>query len=300
MIIGGSSIKIAATTKCLKSIISVDVEDWFHILEIPSLPSADQWDNLPSRIERNFLRLLELFATKEVRVTCFFLGYVAKRYPHLVKQAQTAGHEIGSHGFAHKLIYRMSPNEFLNELMDSKRLLEDICGQEVIGFRAPGFSVKDQTPWFYDILAQGGFRYDSSVFPAPRLHGGISSADPRPHIVETQHGRVVEFPISVLDLVGRRWCFFGGGYLRLFPYLIIERMARKVLAEGRPVIYYIHPRDIDPEQPRLAMNPIRRLMCYVNLSTTEQKIRRIVETFEFTTFTQFMQESNLLEEKSDG
>lgn len=295
-----NQIKVALRITSPKSILSVDVEDWFHILEIPGLPGVDKWDNLPSRVESNFLKLLELFGAKGVSVTCFFLGYVARRYPHLVKQAQAAGHQIGSHGFAHKLIYHMSPDEFFNELRDSKQLLEDICGQEVIGFRAPGFSLTVQTPWFYDMLAKADFRYDSSLFPAARLHGGIMSADLRPHIVLTKHGRVVEFPITVVNLVGRRWCFFGGGYLRLFPYPIIERMARKVLAEGRPVIYYVHPRDIDPEQPRLAMNPIRRFMCYVNLSTTEGKIRRIVDAFELITFEQFIKENNLLEEKSDG
>jgi polysaccharide deacetylase family protein (PEP-CTERM system associated) len=272
----------------MKSIMSVDVEDWFHILEAASAPDISQWNSLPSCVERNFGKLLDLFSEKNVRVTCFFLGYVAEKYPHLVKEALHRGHEIASHGYAHRLIYTMTPQAFLEDALKSKEILEDISGQAVKGYRAPGFSVTADTPWFFEKLVEAGYQYDSSVFPAPRQHGGLNTDKYAPHMIANQ---LMEFPITVADVLGKRFCFFGGGYLRLFPYPVVRRMSRKVLGENRPVVFYIHPREIDPTHPRLSLGATRTFKSYVNLKTTEPKLRHILDEFQVTTFAEFIAEN---------
>jgi polysaccharide deacetylase family protein (PEP-CTERM system associated) len=265
------------------SIFSVDVEDWFHILDDPSVPTIDQWADLPSRVERNFGKLLDLFSENHVQVTCFFLGWVAERFPHLVKDAASRGHEVASHGYGHRLVYELSRTDFYEDVRRARLMLEDICGVEVVGYRAPGFSTTDETPWFFDALVEAGYRYDSSVFPAPRAHGGMPQGRREPHRVGKQDA-LLEVPITVAGLLGKPICFFGGGYLRLYPYWVIRKMAHQVLGEGRPVVFYIHPREIDPMHPRLPMSQVRRFKSYVNLETTEAKLRRIFRDFPVTTF----------------
>ena len=264
------------------SIFSVDVEDWFHILDVPSAPAISEWGGLPSRVEKNFRKLLDIFSEHNVQVTCFVLAWVAERFPHLVKEAAARGHEIASHGYGHRLVYQQSRDEFCEDVRHARLLLEDVAGAPVLGYRAPGFSTTTDTPWFFDALVEAGYQYDSSVFPAPRGHGGIREARRDPYVIEGEG--LLEVPITVADLMGRPMCFFGGGYLRLYPYWLIRQKAQQVLAEGRPVVFYIHPREIDPEHPRLPMSTSRRFKSYVNLDTTEAKIRRVLQDFPVTTF----------------
>ena len=243
---------------------------------------------MPSRVEQNFYHLLEIFARKNVRTTCFFLGWVGERFSHLVREAEAQGHEIASHGYAHRLVYEMTPKEFYEDAVRSRKLLEDISGSPVWGYRAAGFSVTERTPWFFDELSKAGYYYDASVFPAARSHGGIRSALRSPHIVQRSNSRLLEFPMSVAGWDRKPTCFFGGGYLRLFPYWLIRKMARQVLAAGRPVVFYIHPREVDPAHPRLPMNLCRRFKSYINLQRTEKKISRILDEFPVTTFRDFL------------
>jgi polysaccharide deacetylase family protein (PEP-CTERM system associated) len=271
-----------------RCVFSVDVEDWFHILDVPSSPPISLWDRMPSRVEANFYRLLDIFSMKRAHVTCFFLGWVAEKFPHLVREAVQRGHEIGSHGYSHRLVYQMAPREFSEDARYSRLLLEDLTGSAVLGYRSAGFSMTDATPWFFQELAAAGYVYDSSVFPATRGHGGMPAAVRSPHIVGHGNDRIVEFPITVTDLGAEDLCFFGGGYLRLSPYWLIQRMARKVLASGRPVVFYIHPREIDPTHPRLPMSLPRRFKSYVNLHGTEEKLLRILEDFPVGTFRNFL------------
>jgi polysaccharide deacetylase family protein (PEP-CTERM system associated) len=221
-------------------------------------------------------------------VTCFFLGYVAERYPHLVTEALNRGHEIASHGYSHRLIYTMTPQAFLEDARKSREILEGISGQAVNGYRAPGFSVTAESPWFFEKLVEAGYRYDSSVFPAPRQHGGLNTNKYAPHMIAD---KLMEFPITVADVLGKRFCFFGGGYLRLFPYSLVRQMSRKVLGENRPVVFYIHPREIDPGHPRLSLGRVRTFKSYVNLKTTEPKLRHILDEFQVTTFAEFISEN---------
>jgi polysaccharide deacetylase family protein (PEP-CTERM system associated) len=269
-------------------ILSVDVEDWFHILDLPTSPRPAQWASLPSRVERNLSRLLDLFSAGGIRTTCFFLGWVAERYPHLVKEAAARGHEIASHGYAHQLAYKTTRKDFLDDVRKAKDILERIAGAPVCGYRSPGFSCTEEVPWFFDVLAESGHRYDSSVFPAPRGHGGMKTSRLAPHVIETRNGPLLEFPITVVRWLGRPLCMFGGGYLRIAPYALVRTMAQRVVSEGRPVVFYVHPREIDPDHPRLPMSLQRRFKCYVNLRTTEAKVRQILEDFPLVTFQQFI------------
>jgi polysaccharide deacetylase family protein (PEP-CTERM system associated) len=270
------------------SIFSIDVEDWYHILDVDSAPEIARWDDLPVRVDRNFQRLMDILSERQVHATCFFIGHIAKRFPQLVREAVRRGHEIASHSYEHRLVYTMTPAEFLEDASRSRKLLEDIAGAPVSGFRASGFSVTEQTPWFFEKLVEAGYSYDSSTFPASRGHGGLKSGRLEPYRMQTQAGELVELPVTVAEVMGKRMCFFGGGYLRLFPYPLVQKMSRVVLGQGRPVIFYVHPREIDPDHPRLPMGMSRRFKTYVNLRTTERKIRNILTEFPVTTFRDYI------------
>jgi polysaccharide deacetylase family protein (PEP-CTERM system associated) len=270
------------------AIFSVDVEDWFHVIAVPGTSEVSDWDAYPSRVARNFSRLLDLLAEHDVRGTCFFLGWVGERFPGLVREASERGHEVGSHGYSHNPAYNMSPQRFHEDISRSKKILEDLLGAPVNGYRAPGFSLTCQTPWLVDKVAEAGFHYDASVFPAPRQHGGLKTSAYAPYYIETDHGSILEFPMSVATVFGWPMCFFGGGYLRLCPYLLMKTMAHQVLRAGRPLIFYVHPREMDPEQPRLGMNALRYFKTYVNLRTTEIKLRRVLREFNAMSFQQYI------------
>jgi polysaccharide deacetylase family protein (PEP-CTERM system associated) len=266
-------------------VLSIDVEDWFHIVH-DAAPDPSEWTRQPSRVEPALRRLLDLLEEGGARATCFFLGWVGEHHPGLVRETAERGHEVASHGLAHRLVHRMGPREFLEDARRSREILEQAGGTPVVGYRAASFSVGARTPWFHEALAEAGYRYDSSVFPAAREHGGESGARRDPHVVPTARGPMAEFPLSVTDVLGLSLCFFGGGYLRLFPYPVIRRAALRVADEGRPVIFYAHPREVDPAHPRLRLPLRRRFQSYVNLHTTERKLRRVVADFRLQRFDQ--------------
>jgi polysaccharide deacetylase family protein (PEP-CTERM system associated) len=272
----------------LQSIFSIDVEDWFNLSGTGLEPPPTEWDRLESRIERNLRGLLELLAEGGGTATCFVVGYFAKRFPHLVREAVAAGHEIASHGYFHRLVYELSPGEFYEDALTTRKLLEDISGSPVRGFRAPAFSVTERTTWFFDKLVEAGYQYDSSVFPAPHQTGGLATSRLEPHSVQTSAGMLAEFPITVVRVFGKPMCFFGGGYLRLFPYHLIRTMGRQALSEGRPIVFYVHPREIDPGQPRMPLSRRRKFTCYVNLRSTRPKIKRILRDFQVTSFEKYI------------
>lgn len=262
----------------MNNIMSIDVEDWFHLLELESTPDIARWATLESRVERTFLTLLEEFDEAGVKVTCFFLGWVAERFPDLVRQAHSRGHEVASHGYGHQLVYTQSREQFASDIRRSKDSLEDIVCAEVSGYRAPGFSITRNTLWAFDEIASAGFKYDSSVFPAARGHGGIRDGNITPYWIETEAGPLMELPMSVLPVLGKRIFVFGGGYLRLAPYRLIELLGRSINRSGRPVIFYLHPREIDPGHPRLPMGLVRKFKSYVNMQSTRPKLRRLLRS----------------------
>jgi len=228
--------------------------------------------------------MLDLFDSSGVKVTCFFLGWIAEQFPELVREADKRGHEIASHGYSHQLINVQAREDFAEDVRKAKKLLEDITGKAVLGYRAPGFSITEGTEWAFDELCKAGYQYDSSIFPTVRIHGGIVGAKIHPHKVQSGNGTIIEFPITVVSIMGKRLCFFGGGYLRLFPYTLIRHFSHVVNKEGRPVIYYVHPREIDPKHPRLRMGLNRRFKSYVNLNTTMTKIKKLAREQDLVPF----------------
>jgi polysaccharide deacetylase family protein (PEP-CTERM system associated) len=272
----------------LQSILSIDVEDWFNLSGTGLEPPPAEWDRLESRLERNLRGLLELLAEGGSKATCFVVGYFAKRFPHLVREAVAAGHEIASHSYFHRLVYELSPGEFYQDALATRKLLEDVSGSPVRGFRAPAFSVTARTPWFFDKLVEAGYQYDSSVFPSPHQTGGLATGRFAPYCLQTSAGTLVEFPITAVKLFGMPMCFFGGGYLRLSPYHLIRAMGRRALNDGRPIVFYVHPREIDLGQPRMPLSLRRKFTCYANLHTTEPKLRQILRDFPVTSFNEYM------------
>ncbi|MBN1508997.1 MAG: DUF3473 domain-containing protein [Sedimentisphaerales bacterium] len=263
--------------------VTCELEDWFHILDSDKVPRIDDWGRLPCCAERNVERLLQLFEKTRVRATFFCLGWMAQRMPHVVRQCQQAGHEIGSHGYAHIMARPTNQAIFRQDILRAKGVLEDLTGEEVAGFRSPGFSVRNDNPWFFDVVSESGYRYDASVFPAYHGHGGYYGADPGPYVVQTATGPLVEIPVSTVSILGHRICFFGGGYLRLSPLPVIRWGAGHLHRKRRPLIVYVHPREIQPDHPRLPLSLKRRFKCYVNLHTTMPKLTWLCEHYRFTT-----------------
>ncbi len=263
--------------------ISCELEDWFHILDSDAVPPMAEWGRLPLQAEANVRRLLELFDRTRVRATFFCLGWMAERMPQLVRDCHRAGHEIGSHGYGHVLAYQVGRRAFLSDILRSKKILEDITGQEVMGFRCPGFAVREESRWVLDAVAEAGFRYDASVFPAHHGHGGLRSTVPGPHYVLTTHGPLIEIPASTIPFWGHRYCLFGGGHLRISPLALIRWGIRRLHGAGQPLVVYVHPREIDPHHPRLPLSPVRRFKCYVRLRSTMPKLAWLCTHYAFTT-----------------
>lgn len=263
---------------------SVDVEDYFQVGAFESAIPRESWDRLESRVERNTRRLLALCAGHEVRGTFFVLGWVAERSPQLVRDIHDAGHELGTHGQDHRRVTTLTPQEFREDVRRSKRTIENACGAEVIGYRAPNYSIVRSTQWALDILAEEGFRYDSSIFPIHHDRYGIPDFPRFPRPVRGHNGSALhEFPISTVRLAGMNLPFVGGGYLRHFPLPYIRwGMERLNGVERRPAILYIHPWEIDPEQPRQAVDWLTRLRHYRNLHRTEERLGLLFSEYCFT------------------
>jgi len=261
--------------------LTIDVEDWFHILEVGG-PPLREWAGLPSRVEACTDRLLELFRKHGVKATFFVLGWIAEHHPTLVRRIVDAGHEVATHGYGHLLVHQVSPREFRDDLRRSTRLLEDLSGRRVVGHRATGFSITRASLWAFDILKEEGLVYDASVCPAPHGHGGLPGYPLHPYRQPAgERGTIWEFPVSCLQIGPWRLPFSGGGYLRLFPYPLIARQIRRLNRRGHPAIVYVHPREVDPFHPRLPMPLLRRFKSYVNLGTTLSKLDRLLTEFRF-------------------
>ena len=263
------------------NILTVDVEDWFHILEIEGGYTRADWDGLEERVVRNTDRLLQLFDEAGVHATFFVVGWVARRQPELVGRIAAAGHEIGSHSYWHEVLPRHDRSSLAADLVASKRILEDRSGREVVGFRAPGGSITPAQAWAFDVLLEAGYRYDSSLCPGYSSHGGFPSPHLGPHRLRCAQGLLDEVPSATIGLGGRRVPFAGGGYLRLFPYPLQRLATRLENRAGRPSNVYVHPREIDPEQPRMELPPLRRFKYYVGLASAEAKLRRLLGEFRW-------------------
>ena len=268
---------VGAPSGGLPNAFTVDVEEWFHILDLDEADQPRSFDDLESRVEIGTDRLLELLDAGSVRATFFFLSWVAERHRDLVRRVAAAGHEIASHGYAHDLIYQGDAPSFREDTRRARGVLEDITGSGVSGYRAAGFSITRETPWAFDVLAEEGFRYDSSVFPAKRAHGGLDLDRERPFRIEgPAGGGLWEFPIVPVPLGPLRVPFAGGGYFRLWPLWLVRRAARALNRRGVPVTWYLHPREVDVAQPRMSLPWRRRFKYYVNLAGTPAKLERLL------------------------
>jgi polysaccharide deacetylase family protein (PEP-CTERM system associated) len=269
----------------VENILSVDVEDWFHILEAETAPDAASWPSLASRVEANTDALLATFEETGARATFFVVGWIAERHPGLVARLARAGHEIASHSWWHEVVHRHDRASFAADVGATRRRLEDLSGTPVRGFRAPGHSITPATAWAFDVLCEQGYAYDSSLCPGVSSHGGYPSPFEGPHRVRCNAGELAEIPSSTASVAGRRIPYAGGGYLRLFPYAVIRACLRADNAAGRPANVYVHPREIDPEQPRLELPWTRRFKYYVGLAGAHDKLRRLLREHRFTTAT---------------
>lgn len=274
------------------NIISVDVEDYFQVEAFSKVVGRESWDSYPCRVEANNHRLLDLFDETGVKGTFFILGWVAERYPQLVREITKRGHEPACHSYWHNLIYDLTPAAFRADTIRAKTVIEQACGLPIHGYRAPSFSVVARSSWAFDVLAETGFRYDSSVFPVKHDTYGIPGAPRLPFKVKTESGTIVEFPMTTFRLgVGGNMPLGGGGYLRILPDWYTRLGVRKAAAEGVPIVCYLHPWEVDPEQPRIAAKFKSRLRHYTNLEKMEDRLRRLISLVDFTTF----QASDLVE-----
>jgi polysaccharide deacetylase family protein (PEP-CTERM system associated) len=260
--------------------LSIDVEDWFQVSAFaPHIDRAD-WDKLPCRVERNVDRLLELLAGSDARATFFTLGWIAERYPQLVRRIHAAGHEVASHGYGHLRASEQSREQFRNDIRSARALLEDQAGAPVRGYRAPSFSIGRDNLWAFDELAEAGYRYSSSVYPVAHDHYGMPEAPRFPW--QVREG-LTEIPVTTARMAGRNWPAGGGGYFRLAPYAVSRwAIARVNRADRRPAIFYMHPWEIDPGQPR--MNGVgfkTRFRHYLNLERTESRLGRLLGDFRW-------------------
>jgi polysaccharide deacetylase family protein (PEP-CTERM system associated) len=271
--------------------MSVDVEDYFHVSVFDGVVARSAWAQMPSRVVNNTARLLDLFEAFHVRATFFVLGWVAERYPALVRDIASRGHEIGSHGFAHQLIYRQTAPEFRDDVRRAKHTLEDAAGVRVDGYRAPSFSVTAQSLWALDVLIEEGFRYDASIFPIRHDRYGIPSSPRHPYVVRRQGGELLEVPGSTIRVAGANVPIAGGGYFRILPYGWTRwGIARLNTIEQRPAIFYIHPWELDPDQPRLPASRFGRFRHYRNLRQTERRLRALLGEFKFGTIASLLRD----------
>lgn len=274
-------------------IFSVDVEEHFQVSAFDRVLSRDEWEVQPSRVEQNTDRLLDLLARFGARGTFFTLGWVAERRPALVRRIVAAGHELGSHGWWHWKVTTLSREQFRDEVRRSKELLEQISGSPVRGFRAPSFSITPGTEWAFDVLLEEGYGYDSSLFPIRRPDYGYPKALAIPNRIARKGGSLLEFPLATLAVAGLRIPVAGGGYLRQFPLALIKAGFRQLGSLGHPGMFYVHPWEVDPDQPRLPVGWLTARRHYRGLKHTLPRLEALLREFRFTSVSGWLSEHPL-------
>lgn len=266
--------------------MTVDVEDYFHVAALSKVIQPSAWEHWPSTVERNTRRLIDLFDEHSIKATFFVLGWVAERYPELIREIADKGHEIASHGYSHQLVYKQTPQQFRAETQKSKQLLEDLTQRPVLGYRAASYSITRQSLWALDILGELGFTWDSSIFPVYHDRYGIPDSPTTPYRVLTNSGHeLLEFPLTTAKLFGYTMPAAGGGYFRLYPYVLSRMLFRRATrANTSPAIFYLHPWEIDPDQPRVqGASLLSRFRHYNNLDKCLPRLQRLLQEFPFGT-----------------
>ena len=311
--------------------LTIDVEDYFQVHAFSNVIKYESWDNYKCRIEDNTCRLLEILnefpktsplkSQNSVKATFFILGWIAERYPHLIKEISLQGHEIASHGYNHKVIYHQTKEEFRNDIRKSKAILEDITGIEIIGYRAPSYSITNKSRWAFEVLIEEGFEYDSSIFPVRHDFYGMPNAPRFPFIVSLNGNSsfefsmvnhesgtglnsksIIEFPTSTIRILGQNLPISGGGYFRLFPFHFTKRSLMKInRQEKKPFMFYIHPWELDPEQPKIRGTGFRsKFRHYNNLDKTEMRFKKLLKNFQFATIRDVLGQYGPIRLKSNG
>ena len=266
----------------MKNALTFDVEEYFHAEAFARVLRPEEWPTLESRVVATTERILDILGREQVRATFFVLGWVAERHPALVREIAARGHEIGCHGYGHRMIQHLTRTEFEQDVTRAKSALEDASGQAVIGYRAPTFSIMRETLWSLEVLCEAGFRYDSSIFPIVHDRYGIPDALRFPHRLEAPNGgELAEFPMSTVMLLGRRVPVAGGGYFRIMPYALTRRALRRINRDGQPAMVYLQPWELDPGQPRLPVGALTRFRHLVNVGKTEARLVRLLGDFAF-------------------
>jgi polysaccharide deacetylase family protein (PEP-CTERM system associated) len=260
-------------------ILTFDLEEWFHLLGNDLTKEEAQWENFGTRIHTNTDRILDLLEDKQQKATFFCLGWIARKYPEIIMKIDSLGHEIASHSDQHRLVYELTPAQFKADLKTSIDLLQDLTGKKVRAYRAPGFSITEHTPWVFELLVENGIEIDCSVFPTARAHGGFDNFGPAsPCIIETNNGRLKEFPINLYQLFQKRVVFSGGGYFRLLPKIILEQLFN----DASYIMTYFHPRDFDPDQPVIpGLSLINKFRAYYGLKGSLHKLSYLFDHQEF-------------------
>lgn len=273
---------------------TIDVEEYFQVVALERVIRRAWWSRIGSRLQREMEELLELLDAAGARATCFTLGWVAEHHPELVRRLATAGHEIASHGWDHVRVTHQTPAEFRRSVRDSKAALEDLTGAQVLGFRAPSFSIVPGLEWALDILLEEGYRYDSSLFPVRRPDGyGYKSAGRDPHHLDRPSGSLIEFPLTTLRVARVNLPAAGGGYFRLLPYALVRAGLRSCERRSVPGTFYVHPWELDAEQPRLPVPVLTRLRHYGGLARTRARLERLLREFSFRPIADTLREIDL-------
>lgn len=262
--------------------MTVDVEDYFHVSAFDGVLPRSRWDSIESRVVANTERILDIFGDMDVRATFFVLGWVAERYPGLVRRIAASGHELASHGYAHRLVYDLTPSMFRDDIRRSKNVMEQAAGVAVRGYRAPSYSVTPRSLWALDILIEEGFTYDASIFPIHHDRYGIPLSPRHPYRIPRDGGEILEAPASTVRWGPFNFPVAGGGYFRILPYAWTRwGISRINHQEHRAAIFYIHPWEVDPDQPRLSGSVLSRFRHYRNLDKTEARLRQMLKDFRF-------------------
>ncbi len=268
----------------IQNVMTIDVEDYFQVSAFADSIKPNEWDQQPLRVENNTLKLLDLFDEYNIKATFFVLGWVAQREEKLVLEIANRGHEVACHGYSHQLVYNQTPKVFQQETVLAKKILEDIIQQPVKGYRAASYSITEKSLWALDILAESGFIYDSSIFPVRHDRYGMPDTPKHPYELKTPAGHsIIEFPLSTAKILNYRLPIAGGGYFRLYPYWLSKAGLAQINRQQKPFIFYLHPWEVDPQQPRIPASWFSQFRHYNNLDKCESRLRKLMTDFQFAT-----------------
>jgi polysaccharide deacetylase family protein (PEP-CTERM system associated) len=282
------------------NILTIDVEDYFMVSAFSDAIGVHQWENYESRIKNNTLRTLDIIDKYSIKGTFFILGWVAERYPWIVKEIDRRGHEVACHSYDHRLVYTMTPEEFREDTRKAKAIIEGVLGKEISGYRAPSYSITESSIWALKILSEEGFKYDSSIFPIRHDRYGFPEYSRFPIMVETgADGKILEIPLSTIKVFGENLPVGGGGYLRMYPLWLTRYAIRELNEkEKRSAIVYVHPWELDPDQPKMRGNRLSMFRHYVNLGKTESRLNSLLSSFKFHSIRDVFQEKVFVEKAS--